>query len=175
VLVYGTKGSKEENEWAFAKARYDAETFWYQANGAIEVVRDIDFDTKRDPDRNVVLYGNEKTNAAWSLLGKDPVRIRPGEIRIHKKKIKGKDLGALVIRPRRGSDVACVGAVGGTGIAGMRLTDRRPYLQAGFAYPDLVVFCPPNDGEDDIVCGAGFFGLDWQVKSGEFVWSGRAR
>jgi len=175
VLVYGTKGSKEENEWALAKARYDAETFWYQGNGAIEVVRDVDFDSKKDPDRNVVLYGNEKTNAAWNLLGKDPVRIRPGEIRIRKKKIKGKDLGVLVIRPRRGSDVACVGAVGGTGIEGMRLTDRRPYLQAGFAYPDLVVFSPPNEGEDDILCGAGFFGLDWQVKSGEFVWAGRAR
>jgi poly(3-hydroxybutyrate) depolymerase len=175
VLVYGTKGTKEENDWAFTKARYDAETFWYQANGSIKVVRDIDFDPRTEPDRNVVLYGNEKTNAAWSLVREDKIRIRPGEIRIGKKKIKGKDLGVLIIRPRRGSRVACVGAVGGTGIVGMRLTDRRPYLQAGFAYPDLAVFCPPENGDaGSIVCGAGFFGLDWRAKSGEFVWTGRA-
>ncbi len=175
TFVYGTKGTDAENQWAFAKSRFDAETFWYQGNGAIEVVRDVDFDPRAEPDRNVVLYGNEKTNAAWTLIKEDKIRIRPNEIRIGKKKIKGKDLGVLVIRPRRGSDVACVGAVGGTGIVGMRLTDRRPYLQAGFAYPDVVVFCPPESGnEGGIVCGAGFFGLDWRAENGEFVWTGRA-
>jgi poly(3-hydroxybutyrate) depolymerase len=173
VLVYGTRGSREENAWAFAKARYDAETFWYQANGSLEVVRDVDFHPWAEPDRNVVLYGNEKTNVAWkTLVGDDPVRVRPGEIRIGKKTIKGDDIGLLMIRPRPGGDMASVGAVAGTGIVGMRLTDRRPYLQAGFAYPDLVVFRrPQEEGKDDIVYGAGFFGLDWRVESGDFVWS----
>jgi len=173
VFVFGTKGSQEENAWAYAKARYDAETFWYQGNGSIDVVRDVDFDPLADRDRNVVLYGNEKTNSAWkTLLGDKPVRVKPNEIRIGSKKITGRDLGVLMIRPRPGSDVACVGVVSGTGVIGMRLTDRRPYMSPGFAYPDLVVFYGAGS-EDQIVCGAGFFGLDWGVESGEFVWDGR--
>ncbi len=43
VLVYGTHGSGEENAWAEAKARYDAEIFWYQGNGSLEVISDTDF------------------------------------------------------------------------------------------------------------------------------------
>ena len=30
VFVYGTKGDTEQNTWAMAKARYDAEAFWYR-------------------------------------------------------------------------------------------------------------------------------------------------
>ncbi len=43
ILVYGMHGSDEENGWAEAKARYDAETFWYQGNGSLDVIRDTDF------------------------------------------------------------------------------------------------------------------------------------
>jgi hypothetical protein len=38
VLVYGTKGTPEENAWALAKARYDSETFWYRGNATFEVI-----------------------------------------------------------------------------------------------------------------------------------------
>jgi hypothetical protein len=171
VFVFGSKGSNEENDWAFAKARFDAETFWYQGNGSIEVIRDVDFDPSEDPDRNVVLYGNAKTNAAWqALLGNNPVQVLDGEIQIGDKNLTGDNLGVLLIRPRLGSDIACVGAVGGTGIVGMRLTDRRPYLHPGFAYPDLVVFCSGKSTQEEAVRAAGFFGLDWSVGKGEFVW-----
>ena len=34
LLVYGTGGTTEEDHWAAAKARYDAETFWYRGDGA---------------------------------------------------------------------------------------------------------------------------------------------
>ena len=43
LFVYGTKGTPEENAWAFAKARFDAETFWYRGNGSIDVVPDTEF------------------------------------------------------------------------------------------------------------------------------------
>ena len=33
MFVYGTRGTPEENAWAFAKARFDAEAFWYRGNG----------------------------------------------------------------------------------------------------------------------------------------------
>ena len=41
-----------------AKARYDAEGFWYRGNGSIEVVPAVEFDAAREHDRGVILYGN---------------------------------------------------------------------------------------------------------------------
>jgi hypothetical protein len=52
----------------------------------------------------------------------------------------------------------------------MRLTNMRPYLSAGFAYPDVVVM-RADSAADDIVVGAGFFGNDWSFENGEFAWS----
>ncbi len=66
LFVYGTKGSAEENAWALAKARFDAETFWTVGNGSIDMVSDTAFDPARYPDRAVVLYGNRDTNSAWA-------------------------------------------------------------------------------------------------------------
>src|SRR5262249_24553174 len=58
LFVYGTRGTPEENAWALAKARYDAETFWYRGNGAIDLVADTTFDASIDRDRSVILYGS---------------------------------------------------------------------------------------------------------------------
>ncbi|MBN1479990.1 alpha/beta hydrolase [candidate division KSB1 bacterium] len=174
IFVYGTHGNKQENRWALDKARYDAEHFWYQGNGSIDVIADVDFDPAQEPDRNVILYGNADTNSAWKrLLGDSPVTVKAGQIVFGDKTIKGENLACLLIRPRPGSDIASVGVVAGTGIVGMRMTDRRPYLSPGYAYPDLFVFTPEMlDGRGDrgaIV--AGFFGLDWRLESGEVVWN----
>jgi len=172
MFVYGTNGNKQENDWALAKAKYDAEYFWYQGNGSIDIVADTDFDQRSEPDRNVILYGNAKTNRAWKTLLKDsPVQVLKGKVKIGKKTIKGKDLGCLFVRPRPGSDIASVAAVAGTGITGMKLTNRRPYLSPAYGYPDLIVFNPEliSDREKGVKV-AGFFGLDWGLDSGEFVW-----
>ena len=55
VFAYGTKGTPEENAWAYAKARYDAETFWVRANGSVDVVPDSELRPEIYPDRNVIL------------------------------------------------------------------------------------------------------------------------
>lgn len=172
VLVYGTRGNKIENDWALAKARYDAESFWYQGNGSVDIIADVNFDPRVEPDRNVILYGNASTNAAWKiLLGTSPVQVQKGLVRVGERTLKGDNLGCLVIRPRPGSDRASVGAVAGTGIVGMRATNTLRYLQAGYAFPDCLVF------SSDIFTGgvkgikaAGFFGLDWRMENGEFAW-----
>ena len=71
------QGKSEENTWAFAKARYDAETFWYRGNASIDVIPDTAFDAAAKPDRNVILYGNADTNAAWDALLADGYLPRP--------------------------------------------------------------------------------------------------
>ena len=89
VLVFGTKGTSEENAWSLARARFDAETFWYRGNGSVECVSDADFlESGREQefrDRNVILYGNAENNGAWTvLLGEEPSAgaSRSGEARL---------------------------------------------------------------------------------------------
>jgi dienelactone hydrolase len=172
LFVYGTSGTRPENTWAFNKARFDAETFWYRGNGSVDVIADREFDARAEPHRNVVLYGNAQTNAAWGeLLGDGPVQVRRGSIRVGARQIDGDDLACLFIRPRPGSDTACVGAVSGSGLGGMRLTDRLPYFVSGVAYPDCTVIGPEMLSQGSAgVRGAGFFGPDWSVETGDFAW-----
>jgi len=172
LFVFGTHGTPQENTWAFAKARFDAESFWYRGNGSIDVLPDTDFDANRERDRGVILYGNADSNGAWkSLLGESPVQVNRDRLRIGSRELPGTDLACLFLRPRPGSDVALVGVISGTGVVGMKLTDRVPYFLAGVAFPDCTVF-----GPDALKVGgaaarvAGFFGKDWSVQSGELLW-----
>ena len=172
VFVYGTAGTKEENEWAFRKARYDAEFFWYRGNGSIEVIPDTEWDASEYQDRGVVIYGNADSNAAWrSLLGQSPIKVYRGRISAAATELEGDNLGAIFVQPRPDSTVASVAVVTGTGVAGMRLNDRLPYLLAGVAYPDWTIYGPKilTDGGGGVL-GAGYFGADWGLESGDYAW-----
>jgi pimeloyl-ACP methyl ester carboxylesterase len=177
LFVYGTKGTAEENAWSYAKARYDAESFWYRGNGSVELRADVDFDAGKESDRGVILYGHAESNASWQpLLGDSPVQVRRGIVRVGDREEKGDDLACLFVRPRPGSDRALVGAVSGTGLAGLRLTDRMPYFVSGVGYPDCTVLGPDTltRGAEG-VRAAGFFGTDWGVASGDWVWRPAAK
>ena len=172
IFVYATQGTSEENAWAPAKARFDAESWWYRGNGAVDVVPDIEFDAAKSPNRGVVLYGNADNNAAWpTLLGQSPVQVRRGLVKVGQRELPGNDLACLFCRPRPDSDCASVAVVSGTGIVGLKLTNRVPYFTAGVAYPDCTVF-----GIDTLSRGnegvrvAGYFGNDWSVEKGDFAW-----
>lgn len=172
ALVYGTQGGDKHNAIIYAKARYDAETFWYRGNSAVDAIADVEFDPSQERDRNVILYGNADTNAAWAaLLGDSPVNVRRAAVTIGEREIIGEDLACLFVRPRPGSDRALVGVVAGSGAAGMRLTERLPYFVSGIGYPDCIVLGPDVLSEGTAgVRAAGFFGNDWSVASGDFVW-----
>lgn len=173
IFVYGTQGNPEENQWAQTKARFDAEQWWYQGNGNVDVMADVDFDPDEKSDCGVILYGHATTNLAWEpLLGSSPVQVIPGTVIIGQRKVQGDNLACLFLRPRPGNDNACVAAVSGTGSAGMQLTSRLQYIFAGCNYPDCIVIGPEmlTKGADGIRV-AGLFGSDWGVESGHFAWS----
>jgi pimeloyl-ACP methyl ester carboxylesterase len=172
LLVYGTGGTEEENDWAQAKARYDAETFYYRGGGTLEVLPDARFDLNRDTDRNVVLYGNADTNRAWPmLLATSPVEVKRGEARVGERVESGHDLAVVMARPRPGSDTAMVGVVGGSGAIGMRLTNRLRWFVSGIVYPDLMILGPNVLSEATAGVRAwGYFGADWQIDSGDIAW-----
>jgi dienelactone hydrolase len=172
LFVYGTRGTPEENAWAFNKARLDAELFWYRGNGSVDIIPDAAFNPGGAPDRGVILYGNADSNGAWpALLADSPVQVRRGEIKIGSRSSTGDDQACLFLRPRSGSAVACVGVVSGSGLIGMRLTDRLPYFLSGVEYPDVTVIGAEmlKQGSKGVRV-AGFFGLDWSVNGGEFAW-----
>jgi len=167
-LVYATGGTAAENKWARAKARYDAEYLWYQGNATVDVLPDSIFDPAAAPDRNVILYGNATTHRHWQTLWNADIRVDRHVIQVGDHSLAGDGLGVLAMYPRPGSSVASVGIVATTGTEGSRLLNRRPYLQFGVAYPDLTIF--RNRGDGTVVQGAGFFGNDWTIAAGEFVW-----
>ena len=177
VLVTGTKGSEAENRWASHKARYDAETFWYRGNGSVEVVPDTDYSLAKYGDRNVILYGNSRTNAAWSvLLGKRPVDVAPGSLRIgdgeaEGRVLRGEDLACLLVQPMPDDRPGLVAAVSGTGLVGMRLCDRLPIFTSGVYYADFTVISPAmlEKGYEGVL-GAGFFGRRGGMKRAETAW-----
>ncbi len=172
VFVYGTGGSPEENQWSYYKARFDAETFGYRGNGSIDIIPDSRFKQEDYADRNIVLFGNASTNSAWNiLLSGCPVQVTNGKIRIGKNEWKGDDLGIYFIYPRIDSDFASVGVVCGTGLPGMKATYGNQYFITGPGFPDLALFRLSMllEGYNAVEC-AGFFGNDWSVEKGDFVW-----
>ncbi len=171
VFVYGTHGDAKENKWAFEKASFDAEKVWYQGNGAIEVIKDNDFDPVKYKDRNVVLFGNSQTNSAWKSLLKDsPVNVSNNKITIDGKEYTGKDIACLMIRPRTDSDIASVAVVSGTGLKGMEYSNFAYYFHPYLSFPDITVYNSDILKSDEMgVLFTGFFGNDWSVKNGEFV------
>jgi dienelactone hydrolase len=178
VFVYGTHGTPSENCETYARARFDAESFWYRGNGSVDVVPDSAFRPAANVPRNVILYGNADTNAAWShVLKPSEVEVRRAYVRVGKHKFVGGNLGCLFVTPRRQeAEVNTeVGVVAGTGVAGLRLTEGLPYFLSGVGYPDCFVVGPEilTNGAAG-VRAAGFFGIDWSVEHGDFAWGGGA-
>ena len=166
VFVYGTQGTAEENAWAFAKARFDQETWQYRANGSVDVIRDIDFSPPAFRHRNLILYGNADTNAAWTqIVDPSTLHVERGRLRCGDREWTGTDLALLAVTPRRDSHVASVGLISGTGLPGMRTLDGLPYFVSGVGYPDWTVLRTRclQDGLSGIEA-AGFFGNDWKLE-----------
>lgn len=175
LLIVGTGGRPAENLWARNKARYDAETFWYRGNGSVEILLDTEFKPGAFKDRNLILYGNAQTNAAWKVvLKKCPIEIHEDGIRVGDHKVQGEDLACLFVQPRADASPGLVAAISGTGLAGMRLTERLPWTVSGVHYPDLIII-----GSDMLETGslgvraAGFFGREGGLRGAEIVWRDR--
>jgi hypothetical protein len=171
IFVYGTTGSKEENEWSFNKARYDAETWSYRGNGAIDIVADKEFSLAKYKDRGVILYGNKNTNAAWkSLLNDCPIQVERNKITAGEKQWQGDDLAAYFVWPIRSSDIASVGVISGSGIKGMNAANANQYFAGASGFPDFMIYGLKmlSSGTKEIKL-AGFFDSQWKLDAVNMV------
>lgn len=165
VFVYGTKGNKAENEWAFNKARYDAETWYYRGNGAVDIIADKEYNANEYAGRNVIIYGNASTNSAWSLLLNDsPVQVTRNHVRAGANAWSGDDLAVYFTWPIKNPAVNSVGVVAGTGLKGMNAANANQYFAGGSGFPDYMIFRLDmlRDGSKAIEL-AGFFDNNWQM------------
>ncbi|MBX3253439.1 MAG: prolyl oligopeptidase family serine peptidase [Chitinophagaceae bacterium] len=166
VFVYGTKGSKAENEWAFNKARYDAETWYYRGNGAVDVITDKEYVTGKYAGRGVALYGNAQTNSAWTMLLNDaPVQVQRNSIQVGGRTFTGDDMGAYFVWPLKNSPHASVAVITGTGLKGMNAANANQYFAGGSGFPDYMVFrLDMLRGGSDAIEAAGFFNNEWKLE-----------
>ncbi|MGZ3923773.1 MAG: alpha/beta hydrolase-fold protein, partial [Flavisolibacter sp.] len=171
VFVFSTKGTKAENEWSLNKARYDAETWYYRGNGAVDIVADKDFALEKYKDRGVILYGNKTTNTAWKALLTDcPIQIERNKITAANKTWQGDDFGAYFVWPIHNSNIASVAVISGTGITGMQAANANQYFAGASGFPDFMIFRMNMllSGSGEIKM-AGFFDNDWKLSEEDYV------
>lgn len=151
VFVYGTNGSREQNAWAYNKARFDAETWYYRGNGAVDVIADNNLGSTRD--RNVVLYGNRSTNLAFDKLVPS----------LANEATPAGDEAALTVYRKKDND-GLVAIQWSQTMIGARVLDRLPVFTSGVAYPDWTVFGADvaQTGTKGIV-RAGWFDSNWMI------------
>lgn len=168
ALVVGTHGGIAEDAALRGRARHDAQQWWYRANAAPEVVDDEELlaEPWRFAGRNLILYGNRDTNAAWATVvpGDCPLDARRGAIALGARRWERDDLAALCVFPRADDDAALVGLIADSGPRGARLGDALRLFVSGVGYPDFVVWGPEVLREGDgAVLAAGFFDWAWRL------------
>ncbi|MEO8764169.1 MAG: PHB depolymerase family esterase [Ginsengibacter sp.] len=168
VFVYSTHGTKEYNASSYDKANYDAESWYYRGNGAVDIIADKEFAKAKYTGRNIIIYGNAATNTAWDpLLRPAPIQVTQNSIKAGNKIYSGDDLAAYFIWPQ-GDGATLVGVVAGTGVKGMNAASGNQYFAGGSGFPDFMIFSLSmlNEGVSQIRL-AGFFDNYWQITDSE--------
>ncbi|MES2645890.1 MAG: alpha/beta hydrolase-fold protein [Bacteroidota bacterium] len=170
VFIYSTMGSKEENEATYNKAKFDAESWYYRGNGAVDIIADKMYDQDTYKGRNAIIYGNAATNAAWSMLLKGcPLQVERNKVTAGGKIYNGDDLAAYFVWPQA-DGIHSTGVVAGTGLKGMQAANANQYFAGGSGFPDFIIF-----SLDMLVSGAsgvkttGFFDNNWKLDLNESV------
>jgi len=155
VFILGTSGSKEENETNLNKAFYDAESWYYRGNGAIDIITDKLYPNEK---YNVIIYGNANTNSAWNILLKDcPIQISTNKITADNLQWNGDSLAAYFVWPQK-DPTLLTGVIAATGVKGMKAAYANQYFAGGSGFPDFMIFSIDmlKDGSNAVKM-AGFF------------------
>ena len=171
IFVYGTDGSKEENELNLNKVKYDAETWYYRGNGSVDIIADKEYSTTKYAGRNVIIYGNANTNSAWNvLLAGCPIQVNRNGIKVGNESFTGDDLGTYFVWPIKNSIITSVGVISGTGVEGMNAANANQYFAGASGFPDFMIFrlsmLQSGAGKVEM---AGFFDNDWKLTKADSV------
>lgn len=171
IFVYGASGTKTDTQLNFEKAKYDAETWYYRGNGAVDIIADRDYTPEKYAGRNVIVYGNANSNAAWKTLLSDcPIQVTRNGIKAGDKNYTGDDLAAYFVWPMKNSPMNSVGVIAGTGINGMKAANANQYFAGASGFPDFMIFRLGmlQSGAGGVEM-SGFFDNDWKLSKRESV------
>ena len=170
LFVVGTGGNSEEKETTMNKAVYDAETWYYRGNGAVDMITDKEYDPAKYAGRNVILYGNATTNSAWKILLNDcPIQVTSNEIKAGVASWTGNDLAAYFTWPQKDARLL-IGVVAATGVKGIKAAYANQYFAGGSGFPDFMIFNSDMlKGDDKGIKLAGFFDHQWKLSAAEYV------
>lgn len=171
VFVYGTKGTAAENKWSFDKARYDAETWYYRGNGAVDIIADKEYSPEKYAGRNVIIYGNATTNGIYNtLLEGCPIRIERNKVTAGNETMEGQDLAAYFVWPVKNSAFNSVAVIAGTGLPGMQAANANQYFAGASGFPDFMIFSLEmiQTGVKEIKL-AGFFDNNWKLSADYYI------
>ena len=171
VFVYGTKGNAAENKWSFDKARFDAETWYYRGNGAVDIIADKEYSQEKYAGRNIIIYGNSNTNSIYSqLLINCPLKIERNKITAGSEVWEGDDLGAYFVWPIKSSAFNSVGVIGGTGLKGMQAVSANQYFAGASGFPDFMIYkLDMIQSGANAIKMAGFFDNNWRLSADNVV------
>lgn len=162
-----------ENEWNLNKARYDAETWYYRGNGAVDIIPDKEYSIERYAERNIIIYGNANSNSAWKILLADcPITVTRRGIKVGDKNFTGNDLAAYFVWPIKNSPLNSIGVIAGSGVDGMNAANANQYFAGASGFPDFMVFRLGmlQSGADKVEM-AGFFDNSWKLTPEETITS----
>ncbi len=192
AFVYATAGTAEENAWSLARARFDAERWWYQGNGRGVVLSDHEaLNAGLAGAAGVLAYGHSDMNlwvrSALAPGTGTPARIARGRAEVegrmftHADHEQHRDNGVgLILRldtapaisaqsERAGQGVSTDSVIiAGTTLQAMRATDRWPLFSSGVRFPGVTVF-RADAGSLGIrgIVGAGWLSSDTRVPAPE--------
>jgi len=190
VLVVPTAGAPDVNAAWDARARFDNERWWYRANGSFDVMTDraaLAALTAGELDgRNVILYGDADSNAAWNtLLPHAPFHIAPASndapdaaplyrLTLGELDWIADDLALLALFTGPRADrpdhpgPPLVGVVAGSGPRGAALSTAVPYMTSGVGLPELLLFDSSmlRQGVPGVLA-AGWFDNAWSLDRAE--------
>jgi dienelactone hydrolase len=147
------------------RARFEAQMWWYRANGDVEIVTATRFRRRGYKGRNVILFGNASTNDAWDeVLDRScPIRAENGRLTVGGRVYYGDEWGCLFVYPRKGDSKALVGVFASTGRPAQRAAYGLMPFVSGVGYPDWTVYSAKYLLEGDAAARGGWFNHDWKL------------
>jgi dienelactone hydrolase len=166
LLVAGTQGTPEENDWNLHMARMYAARWWYQGNGFAQIVRDTDVAQAEAKGMNLILFGGPESNALTKQFDPGlPIHVAPDGVNVGDRFVKG-DLAVKFVFPNPAdpSRQHLILVQEATSLAAAKRLPTMNEIFSGAGYPDWMVW---GKGMDMLglggVSAAGYFDLYWNL------------
>lgn len=173
VIIYGTQGTDEEDEWTLALARAYAHAWWYRANARAWIIADTDPIPELTEPPNLILLGGSKVNSVTARLEGDlPIVVRDDGVLVDGRWIPGRDLAAKFVYANPECPESLILVQEGQSLEGFKRLFSFIEIYSGAGFPDWMVW-----GDEVKLLGLGgvsamgFFDMAWQVDDSLTFWN----